>query len=279
MRTNWNNDSIIKEAGKYKSIKEWVLKSRNSYSAAQKRNLIQKIIKKYNLTKIIPKPPIAIVKKWTFENILKEAKKYNSRSEWEIGDPGSYQASHRRHGKKLDEITSHMKLKGNLFRRCLYKIEIKNTKIIYIGLTLNYEKRMNYHLNSEKFKKLINLFGSKAIMTSQLTDYIDAAYAAKLEDRLIKKYKKNSYEVLNIKKGGSLGANLFKWNREKVIKDALKYNNRSSWFKNSSGAFGYAKRYNFLNLATKHMVFLNEKGKWTKENILIEGRKYIHKRK
>ena len=65
--------------------------------------------------------------------------------------------------------------------------------------------------------------------------------------------------------------------KKKVLIDALKYNSRSTWRANSPGASSYAERFNFFGEATKHMVILNEKGKWTKEKILTEAKKYKYK--
>ena len=46
---------------------------------------------------------------------------------------------------------------------------------------------------------------------------------------LIKKYEKSGYNVLNIAKGGGLGARSIKWTNEVIKKEALKYNTRSDF--------------------------------------------------
>lgn len=271
---NWTEESILNEAKKYKTVKEWRLNSVKSYFAAQRKKIFNKVVSKFNLIKIIPRPPVAKTKKWHFNEILKEAKKYKSRTDWQKFSASSYKASFKLSQNKRNLCIKHMNIRGSYYRRCVYKIEIKNTKKVYIGLTLNFEKRLNYHKISKKFKEIIKIYGKKSIIAEKLTEYIDAKISIKLEKKFIKKFKSKGYEVLNIAKAGSLGASIFIWNKEKVLKDALKYNKRSAWLKYGKGAPSYAKRFGFYEEATKHMKILNEKGKWTREKILKDALKY-----
>jgi len=64
------------------------------------------------------------------------------------------------------------------------------------------------------------------------------------------------------------------WTKKRVIEDAAKYISRSEWMLKSSGAASMAKRNGWYDEATKNMTLLVEHGKWTKQNVLIEAKKY-----
>lgn len=65
------------------------------------------------------------------------------------------------------------------------------------------------------------------------------------------------------------------WTKEKVIKDALKYPNRSSWKGANSSAYTAARTRGWLDEATAHMKrLIKPNGYWTKERIFISAKKY-----
>ena len=65
---------------------------------------------------------------------------------------GEYQAASK-YGW-LNEATKHMGLMGSRYYRCLYTIKIKGKKLIYVGLTYNFDQRIKDHL---KLKDLRNI--------------------------------------------------------------------------------------------------------------------------
>lgn len=64
------------------------------------------------------------------------------------------------------------------------------------------------------------------------------------------------------------------WTRERIFEDAKKYKTRSEWRKNSSSATTMATRNGWFEEATAHMKLLVDHGKWTKEAVLKEAKKY-----
>ena len=46
---------------------------------------------------------------------------------------------------------------GSHYYRCIYSLEIKGQKKIYIGLTYNYQRRIRDHLKSKRFIELKKL--------------------------------------------------------------------------------------------------------------------------
>jgi hypothetical protein len=65
-----------------------------------------------------------------------------------------------------------------------------------------------------------------------------------------------------------------KWTKEKVFREALKYQKREDWKNNSSGSHNAAQRNGWLKEASKHMQVFKKYNKWSKKQALAEGKKY-----
>lgn len=67
-----------------------------------------------------------------------------------------------------------------------------------------------------------------------------------------------------------------KWTTDNIKKEALKYNSRGDFSKYSSGAYAAAKRLGIKDEVCSHMINNNwvPPGKWTRESILEEAKKY-----
>ena len=74
---------------------------------------------------------------------------------------------------------------------------------------------------------------------------------------------------MNISKGGELGGNNLKWTEELLRKEALLYNKRSDFKRNSRGAYEAARENKILDYICSHM-----KIKWTEELLKKEALKY-----
>lgn len=66
-----------------------------------------------------------------------------------------------------------------------------------------------------------------------------------------------------------------KWNPERILEEALKYDNKEDFVKKSSGAADAARRYGLWNDVCKHMLF--QRKKWTYKDIKIEALKYSNR--
>lgn len=86
----------------------------------------------------------------------------------------------------------------------------------------------------------------------QLTDYINVENAKIEEQNYIFDYKKNGWKILNKAKAGAIGGNIIKWTYEKCKNEALKYNNRTEYFKNSTSYYA-ASRNGWLKEICSHM--------------------------
>ena len=98
----YTNTQIISNAKKYKYKIDWKNKSPNFYSAAVRRNLIK------NATIHMTRPPSHKIK-WIKKIVLKDAKKYNSKSEWMKNSNSSYNSA-----KKNLTTTNNKKINNNI---------------------------------------------------------------------------------------------------------------------------------------------------------------------
>jgi len=155
---------------------------------------------------------------WTKEECQKESIKYKTKKEFRKNNGWAYRIS--LNNNWIDDICSHMKVLGNLKKRCIYVYEFSD-KCAYIGLTCNVDERHNEHL---KKGSVCNHMKINSIYTlKKLTDYIDVDEAKRLEGEFVKKYKLNGWKILNKIKTGGTGGQDIKWNKEKCYEESLKY--------------------------------------------------------
>jgi predicted GIY-YIG superfamily endonuclease len=156
---------------------------------------------------------------------------------------------------------------GNRHKRLVYAYEF-STKVVYVGLTCNVERRHEQHLTRKKSP--VYKYGSKSklnpVYKSISKRYILARRAQELEDKTIKNYKKNGWRILNKVKAGGLGYSERKYTFEKCQKLALKYKTRKEFQVNDSGAYNTALRNKWTQICD-HMVYRKlPKGTWTYES-------------
>jgi predicted GIY-YIG superfamily endonuclease len=256
----WTREKIIAEAKKFKYRTDW--KKHKSYQAAQNRGWVND-------------PEIAghlsnerlSRRKYSKKLVLKSAQKFKFKSQWKRACDGEYQAAIK-YGW-FSDATKHMGLMGSRYYRCLYTIKIKDKKKIYVGLTYNLERRIYDHLRSKRFKR----YNKKDLIIKQVSKYIHKNQAAKLEDKLIKKYIKEGFSLFNKKEAGGLGGGEKIWTKAKVLKEALKFKKRIDFKKYSKGAYGASINGKYYDEATKHMK-VYWKFKWTKKKIFQDALKY-----
>lgn len=256
----WTREKIILTAKKFNYRSDW--RKDKSYKAAQNRGLLfDPEISGHMSTAILSK------RKYSKKSIIKSAQKFKFKSEWKKACDGEYQAASK-YGW-LKEATKHMGLMGSRYYRCLYTIKIKGKKIIYVGLTYNFNQRIYDHLQTKRFKK----YKKKDLIAEKVSHYIHKNQAVKKEDELIKKYFKKGYQLLNKKEAGGLGGGEKIWTKSKVLKEALKFNKRIDFKKKSKGAYGASIKGNYYKEATQHMKVFWE-FKWTKKKVFEDAKKY-----
>ena len=201
---------------------------------------------------------------WNKKRCLKEALKYNKRSDFKKKSGGAYNFAKK--NNFLDELCKHMIEIGNRFKRLIYVYEFSD-KHIYVGLTYNIKERDNKHkrdLNSSVYKHMkITGLHPKLFYTKFMSSY----EAQKLECETVEKYKIKGYKILNKSKTGALGGENLKWTYEKCKIEASKYITRIEFSKKSNSAYNASRRYGWIDDVCSHMPIIDKKSKnyWTKD--------------
>jgi len=112
---------ILRDAKKYKNRRDWKKNSPHLYDAARprRRNILELA------TKHMKRLPNSYVKKWTIKAVIKDAKKYKSKSEWIRNSNSAYNAAKLQ--DCFEKATSHMK-KPDMTQLWTKKAVIKNAK-------------------------------------------------------------------------------------------------------------------------------------------------------
>lgn len=157
-----------------------------------------------------------------------EALHYDSRSAFALGSTYARELAYK--NGLMDDVCSHMVPGGNNRMRCIYSATFPD-KCAYIGLTENYERRTEAHLNDVKsavFKHTLST-GYKPVF-SKIHDYIDVDEAQRLEALYVEEYKRAGWEMLNVAPAGGLGSNS-SMSDEDIIEIARNYSTYTEFVK------------------------------------------------
>lgn len=279
----WTDEMLRDEAAKYNTLKDFSTNSSSAYKTAHDRGILDDItkhipkskiwtydevmdeVKKYvdyndftnnspaffqarskgwldDVKKILP----LRIQFWTKELCQQEADKYMTKKEFKKNSPKAYSAAYT-HGW-IPEITKHMIVLGDKFKRMVYVFEFSDNHA-YVGLTQDKQRRNYSHLDTSKVTSPI----AKHIIETglqpnykELSVYIDAKQAQELEDCTIQKYKQDGWIMLNKQKGGNLGACKTRFTKEVVQQIANTYSTRVDFKKGNTPAYQAAQKYGWL---------------------------------
>jgi predicted GIY-YIG superfamily endonuclease len=262
----WTKENCIQESLKYKTRNEFQKGSVSAYNSSCRNGWLDEI---YSHMVELKKPNGY----WTKENCIQESLKYKTRYEFQKGSGSAYSLSWK--NGWLDEVCKDMEVIGNLKMRGIYVFEFEDN-YAYVGLTGNFKKRYNEHMNSIKSSVYTHIEETNLTPKFiQLTDYMDEELASKEETMWENKYISEGWNMLNIKKTGGLGGGNLKWDYDSCKEESLKYKSRFEFYKGSSGAHESSRRNGWLDEVCSHMVELKKpKNHWTKENCIQESLKY-----
>lgn len=214
---------------------------------------------------------------WLFDDVLAEARKYKSISEWSRESKGSYSAASK--NKWLQHITPHLirSIKPNGFW----------TKERVIEDAKRFSTRSEWRKQSSSAATMAQRNGWYEEATAHmqlLVEHDKWTKKAVLEEA--KKYTTRS--EWGRSKGGSYSAALKKgwvdeaarhmtssdrtriWTKERVIADAIKYSTRGEWHKASGNAAHVAISKGWMDEATIHMHRTHSFGETTIYRILTQ---------
>jgi len=243
-RGYWSYERCVEEIKKYNNISDFRKKSRCVYTCI-KNNWLGKL---YDIVGFEGNKKRDY---WTKENCQEESLKYNTRTDFRINSYSAYKKS--LDNNWLDDICSHMKVVGNLYKRCIYVFEFSD-KNAYIGLTYDYNDRIGKHIIDEKSSvyKHLNSMSGLTYETKKLTDYVDVEKAKKLEGKYVKMYEKDGWFILNRIKTGGVGGKI-NLTKEKCHEDALNYNTRTDFRINKQSSYNRARKKKWLDEICSHM--------------------------
>ena len=201
IRGYWSIERCKEEALKYQTKRKWQVNSSSSYQAARKNNWIDQCSEHM---KELQKP----VGYWTLEKCKEDALKYETRAEW----ANSAGVIARRNGW-LEECTQHM-------------IEIRTPKG-YWTLERCKEEALKYKTKAEWAKE-----SNSSLISAINKGWFDECSKHFIETRMPKGY----------------------WTLEKCKKEALKYQTRTEWEKNSKKSYRFASKNSWIDECSKHMT-------------------------
>jgi hypothetical protein len=262
----WTKERCQEEALKYNSKSEFSKNSSGAYDTSRKNGWLDEICS--HMVEL--QKPNGY---WTKERCQEEALKYNSKSEFRKNSGSAYTTSLT--NGWIDEICSHMLPIGSLKKRYIYSYEFSD-KSVYVGLTWNIADRKRRHI--EDVRSAVNKYiKNNPNISYEFKEwgYYDMLDAGKMEEEKEKEYINSGWVILNVAKTGSLGGMTIKWTKEKCQEEALKYNSRNEFRKNSSGAYDTSRKNGWLDEICSHMVELQKPDNyWTKERCQEEALKY-----
>ena len=248
----WTKEKCIDEIKKYNNISDLRRCSEYAYRAVIRNNWYDELCSHLSRKAVIHGY-------YTKEKCKDIASCYDKKSDFKKYFNRAYTLS--RKNNWLDEICSHMIIKGDRYLRCIYAIEFSNNNV-YIGLSYNAEKRFSAHMKDAEYNtsSVLKHYKKTRIIPilKQVSDYINVNEACKLEDIIKCQYEKNGWIILNEAKCGSIGGNIIKWTKEKIIEEALKYTNRKDFVNNAASAYSRACSTKILGEVCKHMVKKNK---------------------
>lgn len=201
IREAYTDEELKDIASKYKTKTEFSKNDGAAYQAAHKHGILDEIC---SHMEELHRP------KWFYSKGYCHvvALQYKTRGEFQKGS--SYAYSRAFNEGWLDDICGHMKVAGNLKRRLIYAYTFADG-YAYVGLTDDVKRRKYDHLHKTKKKKISPVYlhyreTGASYEYKELTGWLDADTAAKMEDEYIKQYKAEGWKMLNRVKGGALGA-------------------------------------------------------------------------
>lgn len=223
---------------------------------------------------------------WTKDNVFAEAKKYETKSDFQTGCPSAHAIAYREGW--INEMNwfedGRVKLLTNKID-CVYKYYFKETNSIYIGRTIHKVDTICRHRTKEEdtVYKYAKNNGFEVPEMEIIEDNLTIEEGLDREDYWKNYYKNKGYNVLNIGKtgigSGSIGAiNSGKWNKKTIFAEAKKYKTKYEFQSGCGSAYVAARRKGLL----KEMNWFEEGRKpnffWTKEMVFSEAKKYKTKR-
>ena len=309
----WTDELLKKSAAKYNSVKEWRIKEESAYATASMRGLLKELTKDMTKLKVDPWNKSKVLKSAKKYSNKGDWAKYEGSAyhnalnkNWIDEATAHMDILGNRYKRCLYSISVkgtkkiYIGLSGNFKRRKRDHLETKR----FIKLakqfgknSIIFKKLTEYILVEDAIKlerKLENDFRKKGyeVLNKARPGGIGGTTVKWTKKNIIKSakkfnllrdWRKKDPEAYN----GALRLNIVKevsnhmkriwekkWTHKTVLDSAKKFNTKDPWHKAYPGAYLAARRLGIYKKVTKHMKVLSPRGKWTKEVILKNAKKF-----
>jgi hypothetical protein len=256
-------EDITIDAKKYTTKASWKKASPSLYKLAREKGILATVCA-HMVSLRVPA--------WTRRTVLIDAKRFKHISQWALLSNSAYNFARRNGlGKKA---TRHMHKPTTGAKRIICWFICRETKMAYVGLTDNIERR-----GRENLRDKVHLRARLEAGTLEFHihgDPINEVEAQFLEAEMMVYWADRGFKLLNKTKAGSLGGNIHKWDKQACLADALKFSTVSEWDRASGGAVGAARRYGFFKECVAHMQ--KKERQWSFDECLAEASRCYSRR-
>lgn len=269
----WTEERCIEAADECESRQEFIEKFQSAYAIAKRKGYLKNYSWGGNSRKSNGY--------WNnYTRCYEAAQECTSRTEFMKKYPTAYHYSLK--NGWLDSFTCLIRqdnpFTDNMYS--IYAIKFIEQHAVYVGLSMNPNRRMKEHKNKEstvlKFAKANNI---EVPDMEILENGLSRTEAQTMEEYHRKSFMEEGWNILNIAKTGlgssSLGKlNRSTWNHDNLYEEAKKYHTRYEFQKNNKSAYVAAYEQGFLDEYTWFEVTQKPTGFWNEEHCYEEARKY-----
>lgn len=272
----WTKEKVFEEARKYHTKYEFNKGCSGAYDVAWKNNWLKEMIW---FTR-----PTAHNKKWTREKVFAEARKYNTRKEFSKGCGSGYKlACENGWLDKMDWLVDGRVKMLTDKNDSVYKYYFEETNSIYIGRTIDVERRDKEHLFNKADAVFIHSKENNIAVPPMeiIEDNLTLEEGQEREGYWVEYYKQRGYNILNRAKAGGIGAIGYgRWDRKTIFEKAKTCKTKMEFRKKFKGAYEISRKNKWLEKMPWLVSPIKPIGYWNiKENVFEEAKKYQTKNK
>jgi len=279
----YNYEFCKLEAQKYNYYNDFRAKSHQYYMVARKRGWLR------DYTWLIVEPLEPYNKKWNYDTCYAEAKKYNTRSEFNKKGGGAYDVA-RRNGWLADYTWIPDFSDSDAKVDSVYCYIFEGLKAAYVGRTLMYRQHIrdieHHNLDRDAVYKFAQEHNCEIPEMQIIEENLTVQKGREGEDYWRKHYESKGYYMLNKAatgaKSGSIGALARgKWTFEKAYKIAQNFETvvdmceEYEYLYRISKARGWLEKFDWFR---GKEIKIEKQTKWTEEVCREEAEKYTSRK-
>lgn len=273
----WNKERVIEKANASESLKDFKKHFNAAYQAAQANGWLKDVINvlgyAQRATPNKHKKSSSNLKRWTVEKAKAVIATCTDYHDFRVRYKGCWNFLCNRN--LLEELTSHLERKGNLYHRRIYVFEFTDGHA-YVGLSKDPEDRYKKHTQKDE-KSAVYQYLQKTNCEFEfklLTEWLDKDEASHEEEHWRQKYLKEGWHMLNRVKCGALGGwHGVLYSLEECQQEGSKYKTRKEFSCKNPGMYAYSMKHYGLDVVCPHMP-KNASIKWPIARIEREISKY-----